>query len=93
MPPKRRAPAKPKCNFHCCQLSEETVQRIKESTEAGRGRSMFDDAAAFGPMCRCGVPRKPPGLAKYVKDDGMCVVHPDKPPQSWTRGAESYEPD
>lgn len=69
------------------QLSPEIVKRIRDSVEQGRGKSMFDqESRMFGPNCRCGVPRKPPGIMKYVDDDGLCVVHPDKPPQPWTRG-------
>lgn len=41
----------------------------------------------YGVQCRCGVPRKPSGIAKHVEDDGMCFVHPDAPPQPWARGA------
>jgi hypothetical protein len=75
-------------------LSEERKAEIRASADETRGRSMFDgETPGFGPQCRCGVPRKPPGLAKHVQDDGMCVVHPDKPPQPWTRGAERVPDD
>lgn len=68
------------------------TERIRKSVEAGRGKSMFDgEIASHGPQCRCGVPRKPPGISRHVNDDGLCVVHPDRPPQPWTRGAESYD--
>lgn len=90
MPPRKKAAPKNQCKFHCCALTDEVKASIRESTEEGRGRSMFEDAEP-APMCRCGVPRKPPGVMRYVDDDGLCVVHPDKPPQPWTRGAESHE--
>jgi hypothetical protein len=95
MPPRKRsAPreskAKSQCKLHCCAVSDETAARIRASVEKGRGKSMFPDDPAegmpmFGPQCRCGVPRKPPGA---VNDDGLCVVHPDRPPQPWTRGVD-----
>jgi hypothetical protein len=72
---------------------EEMAKRIRVSVEEGRGKSMFDvdDSTDMdrmhGPMCRCGVPRKPPGISKHVNDDGRCTVHPDREPQPWTRGA------
>lgn len=68
------------------------ISRIRASVADGRGKSMFDDAVgvSHGPMCRCGVPRKPPGISKHVSDDGRCTVHPDRAPQPWTRGAEGY---
>lgn len=55
---------------------------------------MFPDDPAtempmFGAQCRCGVPRKPPGLAKHVIDDGKCIVHPDKPPEPYVPGYAS----
>lgn len=82
------AKAKSQCKLSCCTVSDEVKARIKESVEAGRGKSMFDsETQRHGAMCRCGVPRKPPGIMKHVNDDGLCVVHPDKPPQPWTRGA------
>ncbi len=74
------------------QQAERVAARIRASVESGRGKSMFpDDPAAvmplFGAQCRCGVPRKPPGIMKHVNDDGLCIAHPDRPPQPWTRGA------
>jgi hypothetical protein len=67
------------------------IERVRASVEERRGKSMFDGAtASHGPMCRCGVPRKPPGISKHVDDDGRCTVHPDRPPQPWVQGAESY---
>lgn len=96
MSPKPRGKPKAQCKLSCCTVSDETKARIKESVEATRGKSMFPDdpatpMALFGAQCRCGVRRKPPGLAKHVTDDGLCMVHPDRPPQPWTRGAERYE--
>lgn len=100
MPPRRKAApreskAKSTCKLSCCSVSDELKASIRASAEAGRGKSMFDggddstDLDRFhGAMCRCGVPRKPPGLAKHMNDDGRCAVHPDAPPQRWTRGAE-----
>lgn len=74
------------------QLAPERVAEIRESVARGRGRSMFDDPTPdmdrfHGPMCRCGVPRKPSGISKHVDDDGLCTVHPDGAPQPWVRGA------
>jgi hypothetical protein len=37
------------------------IERVRASVEEGRGKSMFEGAERHGPMCRCGVPRKPPG--------------------------------
>lgn len=73
-------------------LPDDVVQRIRDSVTAGRGRSMFPEdpdepMPMFGAQCRCGINRKPAGLAKHVQDDGLCIVHPDKPPQPWVRGA------
>lgn len=71
---------------------EEMILRVRRSVAEGRGKSMFDGApASHGPQCRCGVPRKPPGISKHVNDDGMCIVHPEREPQPYVRGAESYE--
>lgn len=75
-------------------VSPERMAEIRASVEAGRGRSMFDDATEdmdrfHGPMCRCGVPRKPSGISRHVNDDGLCTVHPDRPPQPWVRGVGS----
>ncbi len=73
------------------QAREEMILRVRASVEEGRGKSMFDgEVSSFGPMCRCGVPRKPPGISKYINDDGLCTVHPDRPAQPWVRGAESH---
>ena len=86
--------AKDKCNFHCCTLPDDVGERIRESVEAGRGRSMFDTDDPtnlnrfHGAQCRCGVHRKPPGLALHMADDGSCPVHPDREPERWSRGAE-----
>lgn len=67
---------------------EEMIVRVRASVEAGRGKSMFDGVtSSFGPMCRCGVYRKPPGLTRHVVDDGLCTVHPDKAAQPYVRGA------
>lgn len=88
-----RKPAKNACKLSCCQVSAERKEEIRLSAEATRGKSMFDveDSTNMdrfhGAMCRCGVDRKPPGLAKMVADDGLCTVHPDMPPQKWVRGA------
>jgi hypothetical protein len=76
----------------CCTVTDEVRERIRASVEAGRGLSMFDNPTPemermHGVQCRCGVPRKPGGISKHVDDDGICPAHPDKPPQSWTRGA------
>ena len=85
---------KASCKFNCCAISDELAAQIKASADATRGKSMFDveDATNLdrfhGAMSRCGVPRKPPGISKHMDDDGLCVVHPDNPPQPWTRGAE-----
>lgn len=73
-------------------ISEERLKEIAASAHSGRGKSMFDnptdDMNRFHrSTCRCGVPRKPPGISKHVDDDGLCTVHPDRPPQPWTRGA------
>jgi hypothetical protein len=88
------AKAKGKCHLMCCAVPPEVVERIRQSVAEGRGRSMFDiDSHKHAAMCRCGVPRKPPGIMKLVNDDGLCVVHPDKPPQRWTRGAGRGEED
>lgn len=75
---------------------QEMIVRVRASVAESRGRSMFDDPDGsldrmHGPMCRCGVPRKPPGTSRHVNDDGRCAVHPDRGPQPWTRGAEQYE--
>lgn len=90
-----RKPAKNTCKLSCCQVSEERKAEIRASAEATRGRSMFDPADGVtddldrfhGAQCRCGVPRKPPGISRHVNDDGLCVVHPEVPPQKWVRGA------
>lgn len=87
----RQSKAKTNCKLSCCSVSDELKESIRQSVEEGRGKSMFaSESAAFGPQCRCGVPRKPPGIMKHVNDDGLCIVHPDAPPQPWTRGAESH---
>jgi hypothetical protein len=73
---------------------QEMTERIRQSIEEGRGRSMFDtddptDLDRFhGAMCRCGVPRKPAGISRHVADDGLCTVHPDRPAQPWVLGAD-----
>jgi len=68
---------------------EEMILRVRASVAAGRGKSMFDDPpASHGAMCRCGVPRKPAGISRHVNDDGLCTVHPDRPPQPWVLGAD-----
>lgn len=72
-------------------VSAERLEEIRASVVAGRGKSMFDDPTPemnrlHGPMCRCGVPRKPPGISRHVNDDGRCTVHSDQPPQPWVRG-------
>lgn len=94
---RKRAPAAKKttCKMSCCAVSVERKAEIRELADASRGRSMFPDdpeepLPMFGAQCRCGVPRKPPGIMRHVDDDGRCVVHPDVPPQPWTRGAESH---
>lgn len=95
MPPRKKAVPKAKstCRLACCSVTDETKAAIAASVAQGRNRSMFDtddptDLDRFhGAQCRCGVPRKPSGLAKHVEDDGLCVVHPDQPVQPWTRGA------
>lgn len=73
-------------------ITAERLEEIRASAADGRGRSMFDDPTPemdrlHGPMCRCGVPRKPAGTSKHVDDDGKCTVHPDAPAQPWVRGA------
>jgi len=91
MPPRKRAASKAKsqCKLSCCTVTPEVKAAIAASVAEGRGKSMFsDENNLFGPNCRCGVPRKPPGIMKHVDDDGLCVVHPDLPPQPWTRGAD-----
>lgn len=92
MSPPKRAKPKATCKLSCCTVTDEVKERIRESVEAGRGKSMFDGANSktHAAMCRCGVPRKPPGISKHINDDGLCPVHPEAPPQRWTRGAESY---
>jgi len=76
--------------MHCCAVSSEVAERIRESVAAGRRKSMFEDVnpRMFGIQCRCGVRRKPPGLAKHVNDDGMCPVHPEKPAQPYVPGVQ-----
>lgn len=71
------------------EAREAMVARVRLSVEERRGKSMFDDAndRMHGAMCRCGVPRKAPGISKHVNDDGLCTVHPDRPPQPWVKGA------
>lgn len=74
-------------------ISPERVEEIKRSAEASRGRSMFDDPTPdmdrfHAAMCRCGVHRKPSGLALHVVDDGLCTVHPDRPAEPYVRGAD-----
>jgi hypothetical protein len=67
---------------------EEMVLRVRASVASGRGKSMFDgEVRNFGPMCRCGIRRKPSGISKHVADDGLCIVHPDKPPEPYVPGA------
>lgn len=70
------------------EAREAMIARIRLSIEARRGKSMFDDTPSrmHGPMCRCGIPRKAPGISMYVNDDGRCTVHPDRPPVIWVRG-------
>lgn len=73
-------------------ISPERLEEIRLSALAGRHKSMFDDPTPdmdrfHGPTCRCGVRRKPPGLAKHVVDDGKCVIHTDKPPEPYVPGA------
>lgn len=66
-------------------ISPERLAEIKESAR----RPASEDAASIrslGPTCRCGVRRKPAGLAKHVIDDGLCVVHPERPPQPYVPG-------
>lgn len=80
------APAK-KGEIRPARLAE-----IRESVAAGRGKSMFADPTPemnrmHGAMCRCGVHRKPSGLARHVIDDGKCTVHPDGVPEPYVRGA------
>ncbi len=71
---------------------DEMIARVRVSVEAGRGKSMFetDDRETLdrfhGPMCRCGVRRKPGGLSLHVVDDGLCTVHPDKAAQPFVPG-------
>lgn len=81
---------KQQCKLHCCVVSDDVGERIRASVAEGRGKSMFAEGGIrlFGPNCRCGVPRKPPGIMRHVDDDGLCVVHPDALPQPWTRGAQ-----
>lgn len=74
-------------------ISPERLEEIRQSAEASRGRSMFDDPTPdmdrfHGPMCRCGIHRKGPGLAAHSNDDGKCTVHPDRQPQPYVRGAD-----
>lgn len=92
MPPRKKPAAKKPVGKH--PISDERIAEIRASAEASRGRSMFDPADGnttdldrfHGAMCRCGVDRKPPGISKHVNDDGLCTVHPDRPPQKWVRG-------
>lgn len=72
-------------------ISPERLAEIRESVEAGRHRSMFSDPTPdmnrfHGPMCRCGVPRKPSGISRYVNDDGKCVIHAEELPEPYVRG-------
>jgi hypothetical protein len=72
-------------------ISPQRLAEIRQSVEAGRGRSMFASPTPemnrlHGPMCRCGVHRKPSGLAREVADDGRCTVHPDAPVEPYVRG-------
>jgi hypothetical protein len=72
-------------------ISPERLAEIRASVESGRGRSMFDDPTPamnrfHGPMCRCGVHRKGPGLARHSADDGRCTVHPEARPEPYVRG-------
>lgn len=67
-------------------ISPERLEEIRASVASGRHKSMFDDPTPdmerfHGPMCRCGLFRKPAGLAKHVIDDGRCTAHPDREPQ------------
>lgn len=78
------------CTLICCSVPPDRVEEIRAGIEATRGRSMFAGSAP-AVQCRCGVPRKPPGISKYVNDDGKCLVHPDREPERYTRGAERYE--
>ncbi|MCX4912855.1 hypothetical protein [Streptomyces sp. NBC_00687] len=61
-------------------ISDERLAEIRA------GAHERNTAASLKPTCRCGVLRKPQGLAKYIDDDGLCVVHPDKPPQPYVPG-------
>lgn len=74
-------------------VSPERMEEIRASARSGRGKSMFADPTPemdrlHGPMCRCGVHRKPSGLAKHVVDDGHCTIHPDKDPEPYVRGVK-----
>lgn len=61
-------------------------ERLAEIRAGARRRGSWISGASLKPTCRCGVLRKPPGLAKHIDDDGLCVVHPDKPPQPYVPG-------
>lgn len=74
-------------------ISPERLEEIRASVRAGQGKSMFADPTPemnrlHRSMCRCGVHRKPAGLAKHVVDDGKCTVHPDELPEPYVRGVE-----
>lgn len=74
------------------EISAARLAEIRESVAASRGRSMFADPTPdmdrfHGAMCRCGVHRKPKGLAVHSADDGLCTVHPERQPQPYVRGA------
>lgn len=65
-------------------LDDVTVARIRQSIVDQRGKSMFEGAEGrSGPMCRCGLYRKPAGLAKHVVDDGSCPTHPGVVQRGW----------
>jgi hypothetical protein len=74
------------------EISADRLAEIRLSVAESRGRSMFADPTPdmdrfHGAMCRCGVHRKPKGLAVHSADDGMCTVHPERQPQPYVRGA------
>lgn len=70
-------------------VDDDRLKEIRMSIAARHGKSMFEGAEnrLFGPTCRCGIYRKPPGLAKHVIDDGLCTVHPEVAPQPYVPGA------
>lgn len=74
-------------------ITPERLEEIRASVRSGVGRSMFADPTPemnrmHGPMCRCGVARKPSGLSRHAADDGRCTIHPEKRPEPYVPGVK-----